>query len=435
IENCAQKESSFIFSFFTFIFVALATDPEFSEQIPNMTVAVGRDATLPCVVDHLGSHKVAWIHVDKQMILTIHHHVITRNPRFRLTHNNPKHWILHITNVQEEDRGYYMCQINTVPMKSQIGHLDVVVSPDILDEESSPSNVVVKETFNVTLVCKASGYPAPKITWRREDNQAIMLGKRTGQQESIPIVEGPELTIPKVSRIHMGAYLCIASNGVPPSVSKRILLDVEFSPMIWIPNQLVGAPIKNDVILECYTEAHPKSINYWSRSQGVIISNNKYEISEIESAYKVQMKLKIRKLDHKDYGPYKCAARNSLGGTEGSIRLYEIHPPTQSPRITDFKITKQFEEITIRNDSASARSNIGFQRNALLEEEKDVRKASKKHSKEINGNVNEERNFEPPKKHPTPATGTAASSRHQWLALCLSALILTSINSNHVFGS
>ncbi|MPC76060.1 hypothetical protein E2C01_070461 [Portunus trituberculatus] len=25
----------------------------------------------------------------------------------------------------------------------------------------------------------------------------------------------------------MGAYLCIASNGVPPSVSKRITLDVE----------------------------------------------------------------------------------------------------------------------------------------------------------------------------------------------------------------
>lgn len=38
---------------------------------------------------------------------------------------------------------------------------------------------------------------------------------------------GPTLALRQVSRTHMGAYLCIASNGVPPSVSKRITLDVE----------------------------------------------------------------------------------------------------------------------------------------------------------------------------------------------------------------
>lgn len=31
----------------------------------------------------------------------------------------------------------------------------------------------------------------------------------------------------KVGRLDMGAYLCIASNGVPPSLSKRIKLDVD----------------------------------------------------------------------------------------------------------------------------------------------------------------------------------------------------------------
>lgn len=39
-------------------------------------------------------------------------------------------------------------------------------------------------------------------------------------------VEGPTFTISRVNRLHMGAYLCIASNGVPPSVSKRITLIV-----------------------------------------------------------------------------------------------------------------------------------------------------------------------------------------------------------------
>lgn len=41
------------------------------------------------------------------------------------------------------------------------------------------------------------------------------------------MVEGESLTLNKVVRQESGAYLCIATNGVPPSVSKRILLDVE----------------------------------------------------------------------------------------------------------------------------------------------------------------------------------------------------------------
>lgn len=40
-------------------------------------------------------------------------------------------------------------------------------------------------------------------------------------------VEGPVLNMSDVSRQHMGAYLCIASNGVPPTVSKRIMLIVQ----------------------------------------------------------------------------------------------------------------------------------------------------------------------------------------------------------------
>ena len=40
------------------------------------------------------------------------------------------------------------------------------------------------------------------------------------------VYDGESITITKVSRLHGGAYLCIASNGVPVSVSRRIRLDV-----------------------------------------------------------------------------------------------------------------------------------------------------------------------------------------------------------------
>ena len=37
---------------------------------------------------------------------------------------------------------------------------------------------------------------------------------------------GPDLVMRKVSGNQMGAYLCIASNDVPPAVSKRVILNV-----------------------------------------------------------------------------------------------------------------------------------------------------------------------------------------------------------------
>jgi len=44
---------------------------------------------------------------------------------------------------------------------------------------------------------------------------------------SVNVVDGEVLHITKVSRLHLGAYLCIASNSVPPSMSKRVLLRVQ----------------------------------------------------------------------------------------------------------------------------------------------------------------------------------------------------------------
>lgn len=166
------------------------------------------------------------MHFEQSAILTVHNHVITRNPRISVTHDkHDKHktWFLHIANVQEEDKGRYMCQINTVTAKTQFGYLHVVgkqinnvqssllleflrvvdfpgiclsweiananqltrkffffqmlietnviftlekntVPPNIDDAQTS-TDVVVREGANVTLRCRAHGSPPPTIRW------------------------------------------------------------------------------------------------------------------------------------------------------------------------------------------------------------------------------------------------------------------------------
>ncbi|CAB3360598.1 Hypothetical predicted protein [Cloeon dipterum] len=249
--------------------VGVAFQPEFAEPILNLTVPLGRDATFTCVVRHLGGYRVGWVKADTKAIQAIHDHVITHNPRVAVSHNDYSTWNLHIKGVQEEDRGSYMCQINTDPMQSQMGHLDVVVPPDIVNEDTS-GDVMVPEGGTVKLTCRARGYPTPHVQWRREDNAEIVIREASGVKTKVSNFQGEFLKLTKVTRSEMGAYLCIASNGIPPSVSKRIMVSVHFHPVIQVPNQLVGAPLGTDVTLECHVEASPRSINYWVRDTGTI---------------------------------------------------------------------------------------------------------------------------------------------------------------------
>ncbi|XP_051175236.1 lachesin-like [Leptopilina boulardi] len=300
--------------------------PRFGKPLNNLTVSVGREAIFECIVENLGPYKVAWLRVDTQTILTIATHVITKNHRIVVTHSGHRTWSLHIKDTKETDRGWYMCQVNTDPMSSITGFLEVVVPPDILDYPTS-TDMIVREGSNVTLRCAATGIPEPTVTWRRETGGTITLSK------AVASIEGPELEITHVSRLHMGPYLCIASNGVPPTVSKRIVLIVHFPPMVWIENQLVGAYEGQALILECHSEAFPRPITYWTKpTNDTLVSDNNYKIETMPSGYKVVMKLSILSMRPQDFGSFKCISTNSLGETDGRIKLYKIaKPATRRP--------------------------------------------------------------------------------------------------------
>lgn len=127
--------------------------------------------------------------------------------------------------------------------------------------------------------------------------------------------------------------------------------------MIWVPNQLVGAPAGTDVAIDCHTEAYPRAISYWVYDNVMILPTKKYGTETTENSYRTHMKLTVRNIQAGDFGNYKCVSKNSLGETEGSIRLYgkfkiithsymnltdnfmstEIPLPSTPPRLTDKK--------------------------------------------------------------------------------------------------
>jgi len=153
-----------------------------------------------------------------------------------------------------------------------------------------------------------------------------------GQAGPMLSYEGEVLRIPQVSKKHMGVYFCIASNGVLPSVSKRVAVTVLFAPAVTVANQIVAVPLGTNITLECIVESSPKSINVWYMDdydnrtiQNMIVSSRKFVVEEqVEAPYRVRMTLSIMDFRTADSGRYQCQATNEWGQSNGTIRLYDI---------------------------------------------------------------------------------------------------------------
>lgn len=52
--------------------------------------------------------------------------------------------------------------------------------PQIIESQTS-SDLVVREGSNVSLSCKARGYPDPYVMWRREDGDEMSVSGDTGK--------------------------------------------------------------------------------------------------------------------------------------------------------------------------------------------------------------------------------------------------------------
>ncbi|XP_022663465.1 cell adhesion molecule 2-like [Varroa destructor] len=323
-------------------------DPNFVEPIPSVTVAAGKTAELKCVIDNLGNYTVAWLNVDKQTLLAVHTHVIANQERVRVNHFAHREFSLLITDVRPEDSGYYMCQVNTRPMRNQVGFLNVVVAPYFL--ENTGYNVTTREHDNAVLRCHAGGNPQPKITWRREDSQVFNIERRHRATTHV----GPELHLRGVSRKEMGIYICLASNGVPSSISRRIHLEVIFPPLIRVPQQLVQASLGDSVIVECHVEAYPKAEHLWLHRGQRLGSDSKYHTSNSQDDLKTFMRLRVRVNQGSDFGTYRCTAQNSIGHTEAKITIIERRS-TPSPTTIPSTSTSRPIKSSRKHGTASSR--------------------------------------------------------------------------------
>ncbi|XP_062619049.1 opioid-binding protein/cell adhesion molecule homolog [Saccostrea cucullata] len=327
-----------------------ALEPSFDVPVINITVVVGKTAILPCSVEFLGEHKVVWTD-EFSTLLTFDINRIIDDDRIGIDRPYTRDWNLLIRDVKVKDRGRYICQINTHPIKTKPVELNVLVPPQILNEneDGTRKEILSKEGETVNVICNVSGIPAPSVKWYRRPLEETVESKKeslitselerreSGEREPCIYttektgigMEGEILVIHNVSRYCDGIYQCVASNDVPPAVEMETAVFVEFQPEVSLINKRISQEKGKETILLCEITAFPQALSYWM-FQGREIANSerlKVDIYSEGKAHTIKLSLRITNISDSDFGEYECFASNKFGRDREAMILYEFRPP------------------------------------------------------------------------------------------------------------
>lgn len=87
----------------------------------------------------------------------------------------------------------------------------------------------------------------------------------------------------------------------------------------------------------------PQKIQAWL----FFSADKRFEINAVEGGYEVDMRLKIKKVGRSTFGTYSCISKNSLGDTDGTIKLYCKYQNKSMPNVVKIsRIQLFFYNIT-----------------------------------------------------------------------------------------
>ncbi|XP_017875313.1 lachesin isoform X2 [Ceratina calcarata] len=292
------------------------------EQIKD----IGETVEFRCSVQYAPDFPVVWTKINKDVVndqLPLSHgsSLIVRDTRFSLKYVDAlSTFILQIKDIQETDAGIYQCKILISLNNHVSANVELQVRRPPIISDNSTRSLVVTEGQPVQLECYAGGFPAPRISWRRENNAILPTGGS--------IYRGNTLKIPAIRKEDRGTYYCVAENGVGRGARRNINVEVEFAPVITAPRPRLGQALQYDMDLECHVEAYPPPAISWLKDDVQLSNNQHYSISHFATADQyTDTTIRVITIEKRQYGQYVCRAANKLGTAETRVELFEISTP------------------------------------------------------------------------------------------------------------
>ncbi|XP_025101533.1 hemicentin-1-like [Pomacea canaliculata] len=328
--------------------IVLAQDPEIVDEIWPEVQQVGRTGRLNCTVAYKRENVVFWentksgetISSDDSIVLPLNpmigglrkYEVQSRINGDRTT------FMLVVRRLLEVDAGRYRCyvRIQATPVNmwpSKYGTITVQVPPTIRPGETT-AVLQVDQRDNATLVCSASGIPAPNITWTKSDGGFLATGQAQHRSAILPITS--------VSVSDMGVYRCVADNNIKPPAEHLAQVLVFHAPSTRVVQDSVGQAQNRrfNAKLECIVKGHPEPTVTWQR----VVKGGRYDINDDDKfsinkqttdnqnlkAGEQWYTLKVKNVQANDFTDYYCIGTNIKGTNSSKIVLFET-PDCQGP--------------------------------------------------------------------------------------------------------
>ncbi|KAL0878928.1 hypothetical protein ABMA27_003924 [Loxostege sticticalis] len=296
------------------------TAPEMEEREPRVEIKEGESAAITCKAKGKPPPTYTWIKAATRENLAT-------TSRFSV---NEITGLLTFDRVEAGDYGKYICNaVNQAGQNETEIEVEVLVKPRIFELY----NMTAPERGEGRLECKATGRPAPRISFRKlsnsepftngpNDNSRIIV-ETTNHQTGDQMQSSAVITISNLNRTDDGLYECIAEND-GGEARKNGHLTVQFKPSfehmpkvpIWSWN---GQPVN----ITCIAESIPNATIKWRFQEFDLIESPQVKIFGSGPISYVT----VIPTDRQLYGNYKCIATNSLGEAEHITQLREAFPP------------------------------------------------------------------------------------------------------------
>ncbi|XP_065811778.1 hemicentin-1 [Labrus bergylta] len=239
---------------------------------------------------------------------------------------------LHIERVRLEDAGDYTCLAESVVgATNHTTTVNVYVIPTI---QHGPQVFSTIEGTPITLPCRASGVPAPEITWAK-GGELLYLGG-----PSFSLDSDGSLFIASPSGNETGEFICTATNAAGYA-SKKVQVTVYVRPRSNAVDVGGSAdPMKmsviegEDAILPCEVSSVPPPTISWAKERQ-LISPFSPRHTQLPSG-----SMKISETRVSDGGLYVCVASNIAGNLTQYVELSVLVPPSiqAGPRVMKIQV-------------------------------------------------------------------------------------------------
>ncbi|XP_075384531.1 hemicentin-1 isoform X2 [Tenrec ecaudatus] len=292
-------------------FFDVSEPPPVIQEPINVTITPGERAVLTCLVISEVEYNLTWQKNDRDIKLV--------DPvRIKVLANLS----LELRNVKINDGGEYRCTASSEGGSSTASvFLVVQESPKVT---VMPKNQSFTAGSEVSIMCSATGYPKPKITWTM--NNMLIVGSHRYRMTS----DGTLFirnSVPKDA----GIYGCLASNSAGMDEQTSSLRFIEAPKLMVVHGELLVA-LGDTTVMECKTSGVPPPHVKWFKGDLELRPSAFLIIDPFLGL------LKIQETQDLDAGDYTCVAVNEAGRATGKITLDVGSPPVFIQEPTDVSV-------------------------------------------------------------------------------------------------